>query len=53
MNKINKEWHVANKMPKNATLEQRIKWHTGHAKHCQCRDSKSNLTKLKGQIEEK
>ena len=23
--KINKEWHLANKMPKNATLEQRIR----------------------------
>lgn len=36
MNKINKEWHLENKMPKNPTLEQRIKWHQGHAKNCAC-----------------
>jgi hypothetical protein len=35
--KMNKEWHLAHKMPKNPTLEQRIKWHTAHAKNCACR----------------
>lgn len=35
--KINKEWHLAHKMPKNATLEQRIEWHLEHARHCGCR----------------
>ena len=34
---INKEWHLANPMPKNATIEQRIKWHAEHLKHCSCR----------------
>jgi len=34
---INKEWHKANRMPKNPTLEQRIKWHLAHAKNCKCR----------------
>lgn len=24
-------------MSKNATVEERIKWHTEHAKNCQCR----------------
>ncbi|MFH0892472.1 MAG: hypothetical protein V1867_06870 [Candidatus Falkowbacteria bacterium] len=47
MGKINKIWHLVNKMPKNATLEQKIKWHEGHAKNCQCRDSKAHLAKLK------
>lgn len=37
MNKINKEWHLANKMPKNPTTDQRIKWHLEHAKKCKCR----------------
>lgn len=35
--KINKAWHETNRMPKNATLEQRIAWHLEHQKHCQCR----------------
>jgi hypothetical protein len=37
MSKINKAWHDKNKMPKNATLEQRIVWHKAHAKECACR----------------
>ncbi len=35
--KINKEWHLANKMPKNPTLDQRVKWHIEHARNCSCR----------------
>tara|TARA_R110001583_G_scaffold119513_5_gene270892 strand:- start:114 stop:281 length:168 start_codon:yes stop_codon:yes gene_type:complete len=35
--KLNKAWHLANRMPKNATIEQRIVWHTEHLKNCQCR----------------
>ena len=46
VNKINKEWHLKNKMPKNATLKQKIKWHEGHAKNCNCRDSTTHLLKL-------
>jgi len=34
---INKEWHLTHPMPKNATIEQRIKWHLEHLKHCSCR----------------
>jgi hypothetical protein len=34
---INREWHEANRMPKNPTLEQRIDWHQAHLEHCQCR----------------
>ena len=33
---INKDWHLANRMPKNPSLDQRIKWHLEHAKNCQC-----------------
>lgn len=33
---INNEWHLKNRMPKNATTWQRIKWHTEHQKHCSC-----------------
>ena len=35
--KINKEWHLANKMPKNPTREQKIKWHIEHQANCNCR----------------
>ena len=34
--KINKAWHLANKMPKNPTQEQRMKWHMEHLKRYQC-----------------
>lgn len=35
--KINKEWHEKNKMPKNPTFDQRVKWHLAHIRHCTCR----------------
>lgn len=37
MGKINAEWHKANPMPRNATLDQRVTWHLEHLKHCACR----------------
>lgn len=40
---IDKEWHLNNKMPKNATLEARIKWHQEHQKHCHCRPIPAKL----------
>jgi hypothetical protein len=36
--KINREWHETHKLPRNATLEQRIDWHLAHAANCGCRD---------------
>ena len=47
MGKINVEWHKKNVMPKNPTIEQKIKWHESHAKNCVCRDSSAYLLKLK------
>ena len=35
--KLNKDWHLVHKMPKNATVDQRIAWHLEHLKNCQCR----------------
>lgn len=35
--KINKEWHLMNKMPKNPTFEMRVQWHLEHQKNCNCR----------------
>lgn len=33
---INKEWHLANKLPKGAALDQRIDWHIAHSENCTC-----------------
>ena len=35
--KINAPWHLANKMPKNPTLDERMKWHIEHSKNFLCR----------------
>jgi len=43
MGKLNREWHEKNRMPKNATIDQRVEWHTKHARNCNCR-------KLEGKI---
>jgi len=40
---MNKDWHERNKMPPKATLEQRIKWHGEHKKHCACREAPKSL----------
>ena len=40
---INAEWHGKNRMPKNATTGQRIKWHLEQSKKCGCRKMPENL----------
>lgn len=40
---MNKAWHEANPMPKNATEEQRQEWHEAHARYCGCRDIPASL----------
>lgn len=35
--KLNAEWHKKNRMPKNPSFEQRVKWHIEHVQHCACR----------------
>ncbi|MBI4618672.1 MAG: hypothetical protein HY739_00670 [Desulfobacterales bacterium] len=37
MKKLNADWHHKHRMPANATMEQRIEWHSEHVKHCACR----------------
>jgi hypothetical protein len=34
---MNKPWHEQHKMPTKPTLDQRVRWHLAHAKHCGCR----------------
>ncbi len=43
--KINKQWHTKNRMAKNATLNQKIQWHTDHARECGCREIPSKIKK--------
>jgi len=43
--KINGAWHKKNKMPKNATLVQRIKWHIEHHENCNCREIPLSIQK--------
>lgn len=47
--KINKEWHLKNRMVKNPTHEERMKWHIEHLKFCSCR---LPTPKLKKEMEE-
>ena len=41
--KINKVWHDAHKMPRSATLEQRLDWHLKHAANCSCREMPDSI----------
>ncbi len=43
---INKEWHLKNKIPKNASEEERAKWHKAHLKNCSCYPVSENIKKL-------
>ena len=40
---INREWHEANRMPRNATLAQRVEWHVAHAAACSCREMPASV----------
>lgn len=44
--KLNKEWHQNNRMPKNATLEQKIAWHIEHSINCGCRKMPTKIAEL-------
>ena len=50
ISKLNKEWHLAHPMPKNATFEERIEWHLEHSKNCGCRPIPE---KLKAEIKKR
>jgi len=46
MSAMNKEWHEKNKMPKNASDDQRIAWHIEHSKNCSCRPIPNGILEL-------
>jgi hypothetical protein len=48
---INREWHEANRMPKNPTEAQRVTWHREHKKHCACRPVPASLRELVDALE--
>lgn len=41
--KLNREWHLTHKMPRNATLEERLNWHAMHAENCRCREMPDSI----------
>jgi hypothetical protein len=44
--RLNAEWHQANRMPKNPSVLQRLRWHRAHAQHCACRPIPEKLLAL-------
>lgn len=46
MGKTNKQWHEENRIPKNATIQQRIEWHLAHVKSCGCRPIPPSILQL-------
>lgn len=50
--KLNRDWHLANRMPPKATAGQRLAWHLEHARVCGCRFlSEEALLKLRNAAE--
>jgi hypothetical protein len=43
---LNRAWHEKHRMPKHATLEQRIRWHLDHRKHSGCRPIPPKLAEV-------
>jgi hypothetical protein len=41
--RMNAEWHKANVMPQNPSMEERIEWHIGHSEDCGCRPMPSSI----------
>ncbi|RYE43910.1 MAG: hypothetical protein EOP21_07430 [Hyphomicrobiales bacterium] len=41
--KINRQWHEAHKLPRNASMEERLNWHVMHAENCGCREMPDSI----------
>lgn len=41
--KLNREWHLTHKLPRNASLEERLNWHMLHAENCRCREMPESI----------
>lgn len=51
--KSNADSGLNNKMPKNPSFEQRVKWHLEHQKNCKCRPIPEKLLEEMAKIKAK
>jgi hypothetical protein len=42
--KINLAWHAMHKIPRDASLNERINWNMAHLKNCSCRTEMQSET---------
>jgi hypothetical protein len=42
---INATWHKNHPMPKNPSMNERVKWHVEHEKTCGCRKIPASIKK--------
>jgi hypothetical protein len=40
---MNAAWHKKNRLPRNASLDERIDWHKRHAENCGCRPMPASI----------
>jgi len=40
---MNRDWHAAHRLPRNATFEERLVWHRDHAENCGCREAPESI----------
>jgi len=43
---MNRKWHAAHVLPRNANDRARMRWHLAHHKHCGCRPIPAGLARL-------
>ena len=42
---LNREWHLLHRLPRTATLQERLDWHLAHAAACGCREMPESIRK--------
>lgn len=42
---FNRDWHAEHRLPRTATLEERLDWHLAHAAACGCREIPASIRK--------
>lgn len=40
---LNREWHLAHVLGRNASLDDRVAWHSEHVQVCGCRDMPASI----------
>jgi hypothetical protein len=41
--RLNREWHEAHRLPRNAKLAERVDWHLEHERVCGCREMPASI----------